>query len=85
MLLVYKTAILFTGLQRDFCYRGCCVFLLAGTENGGAGLYIGTRLRLFNTCTDEIQCQIARAFIGSSGVEFSLGDNETFSSWCLQF
>lgn len=54
-------------------------------EIAGAGLYIGTQLKLFNTCTDEIQCQIARAFIGNSGVEFSLGGIETFSSQCLQF
>lgn len=51
-------------------------------EIAGAGPYIGTRLKLFNTCTDEIQCHIARAFIGSSGAEFSLSGNEPFSSWC---
>lgn len=34
------------------------------------GLYVGTGLKLFNTQTGEIQCKIAKAFIGSAGVGF---------------
>lgn len=45
-----------------------------------AGLCIGAGLKLFNIRMDEIQCKIARAFIGSAGVRYSLTGNEAFSS-----
>lgn len=48
------------------------------------GLYIGTGLKLFDTWTDEIQCKIARAFVGTAGVGFSLTGNEALSSLWLQ-
>lgn len=44
------------------------------------GLYVGAGLKLFNIQADEIQCKIARAFIGSAGVSYSLAGNEALSS-----